>query len=215
MWSFALIAYVVLGMTVVLATARGRELFGALKDKDLASAAAWERYAFGAFVCTAVLILWPMVLVPADWLREKKSQWDKWREKARHKREGLRKRQDYDIGIRGLITSSLTELERMKPKYLITIHVESDKDIIMVCEELTNFIRCLELPKGIHYVHGDVELAPPEYRIPIYVESDQDEVVVREELSNFIRCLELPKGIHYVHGDVELKLPESFLQIKD
>ena len=132
------------------------------------------------------------------------------------KREGLRKRQDYDIiGFRG-ITSSLTELERMKPKYLITIHVGSDKDGFMVCEELTNFIRCLELPKGIRYVHGVVELAPPrEYLIPIYVESDKDEVVVREELSNFIRCLELPKGIHYVHGDVELKLPESFVQIKD
>jgi hypothetical protein len=104
----------------------------------------------------------------------------------------------------------------MKQKYLITIHVKSDKDVIVVCEELTNFIRGLELPKGIHYVDGDVEIALPEYLIPIYVESDKDEVVAREELSNFIRCLELPKGIHYVHGDVEIPPPESsYLEIKD
>jgi hypothetical protein len=34
-----------------------------------------------------------------DWVCEKKSLWDKWREKARQKREGLRKRQNYDIVV--------------------------------------------------------------------------------------------------------------------
>jgi hypothetical protein len=98
MWSFALIAYLVLGMTVVLATpAARRKLLGALKDKELPSGPAWKRHAFRATVCMATLILWPIVL--ADWLREKKSLWDKWREKARQKREGLRKRQNYDIVV--------------------------------------------------------------------------------------------------------------------
>ena len=35
----------------------------------------------------------------ADWLREKKSLWDELGEKARWKREGLRKRQNYDIVV--------------------------------------------------------------------------------------------------------------------
>jgi hypothetical protein len=97
MWFFVLIAYLVLGMTVILATQVRRKLVGAFKDKDLANGPAWKRHAFRATLCTAVLILWP--IVPADWLREKKSLWDKWREKARRKREGLRKRQDYDIVV--------------------------------------------------------------------------------------------------------------------
>jgi hypothetical protein len=84
-------------MTVVLAMAR-RELLGALKDKDVASAPAWKRHAFRATVCMAALILWPIAL--ADWLREKpKFLWDELRKKARQKREGLRKRQDYDIVV--------------------------------------------------------------------------------------------------------------------
>jgi hypothetical protein len=96
-WSFALLAYLVLGMTVVLVTPARRELVGAFKDKDLASSPAWKRHVFRATVCTAVLVLWPIVI--ADWLREKKSLWDELREKARRKREGLRKRQDYDIVV--------------------------------------------------------------------------------------------------------------------
>src|SRR5207302_10330374 len=101
MWSFALVAYLVLGVTVILATQARRELVGAFMDKDLPSGPAWKRHAFRATVCMVVLILWPIVL--ADWLREKKSLWDKWREKAREqarqKREGLRKRQNYDIVV--------------------------------------------------------------------------------------------------------------------
>jgi len=63
----------------------------------LAGVPAWKRHAFQATVCTAFLVLWPIVI--ADWLREKKSLRDELRKKARQKREGLRERQNYDIVV--------------------------------------------------------------------------------------------------------------------
>jgi hypothetical protein len=57
---------------------------------------------FRATLCAAFLVLSPIIVV-IGWLREKKSLWDEERgqsqEKARQKREGLRKRQDYDIVV--------------------------------------------------------------------------------------------------------------------
>jgi hypothetical protein len=94
-WPFAFIAYFVLPIAVILATRARRECLGALfKDKEFAIGPVWRNHAFRAAVCTGALILWPIALL--DWLREKKSELQ---EKARRKREGIRKRQDSDIVI--------------------------------------------------------------------------------------------------------------------
>jgi hypothetical protein len=97
-WSLALIAYLVLPIAVILTTRARREWLGALfKDKEFASGPAWKNHAFRATVCLEALILWPIALL--DLLREKKSELQ---EKARRKREGLRKRQDSDIVVESL-----------------------------------------------------------------------------------------------------------------
>jgi hypothetical protein len=98
MWDFAVIAYLVLPIAVILATRGRRECLGALfTEKEFASGPAWRNHAFRATVCTGALILWPIALL--DWLREKKSELQ---EKARRKRDGIRKRQDSDIVVESL-----------------------------------------------------------------------------------------------------------------
>jgi hypothetical protein len=98
-WSFALIAYSVIPIAVFLATRARRACLGALfKHKEFASGPAWRNHAFRATVCTAALILWPIVVL-GDWLHGKKCLWDELRERARRKHEGIRKRQNSDIVV--------------------------------------------------------------------------------------------------------------------
>ena len=78
MWYFALLAYLLLGLIMILATPARREIVGVLTDRDLASAPAWKVYTFRIIVISAVLLFWPVFLPGC--LRKKKSLLDELQE---------------------------------------------------------------------------------------------------------------------------------------
>ncbi len=74
MWTYALTAYFIVGLIIILATPARQTIWRDLTAKDLASAPAWKVWLFRSIICTSAIILWPLFL--PDYLRKKKSLWD-------------------------------------------------------------------------------------------------------------------------------------------
>ncbi len=73
-WQYSLIAYLFVGLMIMLATTARREVFGALPKEDLSSQALWRTCVFYVVVFAIAFIFWPIFL--PGWLRKKETVWD-------------------------------------------------------------------------------------------------------------------------------------------
>jgi len=78
MWYSVLIAYLLIGVIIIVTTPARREVFGSFRDRDLAAAPAWKAHTFRIIVGSAALVFWPIFL--PGWLRKKRSLWDELQE---------------------------------------------------------------------------------------------------------------------------------------
>lgn len=74
MWSFALIAYLFIGLVFVLTAPIRRKILNTLTDDEKASQPIWKAFVFHAIVFTGSISLWPIFL--PGWLRKDRTAWD-------------------------------------------------------------------------------------------------------------------------------------------
>jgi hypothetical protein len=73
-WKIGLIAYLMLGTTIILATRARKEVLGGLSNQEIEKIPTWKVVIFYCLTTPIALLFWPVFL--HGWLRRKVSVWD-------------------------------------------------------------------------------------------------------------------------------------------
>lgn len=74
MWITILLAYVAIGLIIILSPPARKEVWGSMQKEGPADAPIWKIIVFRVIVCSVALLFWPIFL--PSWFRKKRSLWD-------------------------------------------------------------------------------------------------------------------------------------------